>query len=100
MHYVTFALLFVSWAEHACFLFNNEKPTSYIFGNCKIAFTPKVKLLSLRLKKCTCFSLPISLNMGTGEDQVTCVTYLKKYISKIFVVHLKVMHYFASNLKK
>ncbi len=87
MHYVTFALLFVTWAGIAYLFLNNKKIKSYIFGNCKGPFTPKVKLINLRLKEVhlPLHLLPISLNMGTGqlavntwENKVLCITYLKK----------------------
>ncbi len=51
MHYVTCAFLFVTRAEIAYLFFNNKKPKSYIFGNCKVPLTPKVKWMSLSLKE-------------------------------------------------
>ncbi len=63
MHYVTFALLFVTWAGLAYLFFNYKKPQSYIFGNCKGPFTPNVK----------------SIHVGTGEVSVI------KWENKVFV---------------
>ncbi len=48
MHYINFVLLSVAWAGLA-YLFLIAK--SYIFGNFKGSFTPKVKIISLKLKE-------------------------------------------------
>ncbi len=47
MHFVTFCCL--GWA--CLFIFNNKTKKSYIFGNFKGPFSPKVKWISLGLKE-------------------------------------------------
>ncbi len=74
MHYITFALLFVT---------PQQKNLSYIFGNCKRPFHTKSEINKPQAEVCT--QLPIFLNIGTGEtsvnkleNRVTCITHLKK----------------------
>ncbi len=61
MNYVTFVLLFVIWAGLAYLFFNNKNLKSYIFGNFKGPFMPKVKLISLRLKEVSMLYLKMLL---------------------------------------
>ncbi len=49
LRYFCVNVCLLSWA--CLFSFNNKKPQSYIFGNCKGLFTPKWKWISLRLKE-------------------------------------------------
>ncbi len=52
---------------HAYLLFfNNKKNKSYTFGNCQVPFTPKVKFISLRLKK---MPLHLTSNLSRHRDR-------------------------------
>jgi len=62
MHYITFVLLFVTWAGFAYLFLIIKK--SYIFGNCKGIFIPKEKWLTLRLKE---VPHPLHLNPSFSE---------------------------------
>ncbi len=49
MHYITFELLFFTWAGLANLIYYLNQ--NYISGNCKGPFTPKVKSISFRPKE-------------------------------------------------
>ncbi len=93
LRYFCITFCHLSWA--CLFIFNNKKSKSYIFGNCWRPFHIKSEIINPHAEGSASASalIAISLNMATGElsvnkweNNVTCVTYLKKYL-RYFVVN-------------
>ncbi len=110
MHYILFALLFVTWAGKLIYFYKSPKqkaPKLYFFGKCKSPFTPKMKLISLRQESASAFKLILNLSQhGTGElsvnkrEKVNCNTYLKSNSNKSKLVNSILLRYFTSDSKK